>query len=638
MPKNKVSTLRLSSFLKGFFINLFLLTCLIASGENYYVKNGGNDSNSGHSDTKAWAHHPWMSTWTGNITLKAGDTVFMKRNNSWTIATPSAEFMQVKQSGKNGKHIVTTWYGNFGAKPLIQITGNYPYPVIQGIGESFITFDHLEIRHYSSKRSEFSDQIGIVFGKDGSGNISHNWIITNCDIHDIPDTGINGSGDSYNIVIGDTSATSCATPTVFSNHIYECGYAGILMGGHNPGTGKSNWKIYHNYINKIDYHSAVQQDSYGIAFSSALASSGWPNYCYARFNRIEDVINWHGLDAHGGSNIYFEDNYIYNCRGAIIAFAADRKGLATPVLTHCYIERNTIENSGNHPTKYFFCIFLGAENKLHRASDCHVIGNSLFYSLRPSHEGASYGIYLEAVDGILIEKNKIYNGPTGTCSGAIHIGSKDFPARNVTVRKNFIHNWSWAINLDPGGIDGDVNIHQNIIYSNNRSVGSSTSDAFAGDINILNNTILMASNASAPYLLYFRNNTLPRGRSLIIKNNIIGFTSRSYLGKYLVAPGSISGMLNINYNLYWNCKNIYPFYFEGICSWLRWNRAGYDINGVINRDPGFKNSSNKYLLDFDFDLQSTSPAINRGTSLNFAADFVGRPISGIPDLGAFEFH
>lgn len=147
----------------------------------------------------------------------------------------------------------------------------------------------------------------------------------------------------------------------------------------------------------------------------------------------------------------------------------------------------------------------------------------------------------------------------------------------------------------------------------------------------------MNPDASAPYLIYFRNNSLPAGTSLFIKNNIIGFTTRSYLGKYVLAPGSGSGKLEIDNNLYWNCKNIYPFYFEGYCSLSNWSRSGFDINGVINKDPEFKNSSGNYLKVSDFELLSNSPAINKGTSLNFSFDFAGRPVNGIPDLGAFEF-
>ena len=164
-------------------IILFLALNTILSATNYYVKNGGNDAASGTSDATAWANHPWMSTWKGNTKLVAGDNVFMKRGDSWNIAAPSAPYMTVSQSGRAGSYITTTAYGT-GNKPIIHISTNSAYPIIYGIGESFIVFDNLEIKHWSSSMDP-GWYYCILFGHVGS-KISHDWIITNCDIHNCP--------------------------------------------------------------------------------------------------------------------------------------------------------------------------------------------------------------------------------------------------------------------------------------------------------------------------------------------------------------------------------------------------------------------------------------------------------------------
>ena len=70
---------------------------------NYYVKTGGDDTKSGLTDADAWAHHPWMSTWTGSTVLVAGDVVNMKRGDTWTIVSPGAAYMTVAQNGTAGK-------------------------------------------------------------------------------------------------------------------------------------------------------------------------------------------------------------------------------------------------------------------------------------------------------------------------------------------------------------------------------------------------------------------------------------------------------------------------------------------------------------------------------------------------------
>lgn len=85
--------------MKNLIILLFLCFSLVSTATDYYVKNGGSDSNSGLSDDQAWAHHPWMTGWGGNVTLRAGDNVYMKRNGSWSISSPSTNFLTVAQSG-----------------------------------------------------------------------------------------------------------------------------------------------------------------------------------------------------------------------------------------------------------------------------------------------------------------------------------------------------------------------------------------------------------------------------------------------------------------------------------------------------------------------------------------------------------
>jgi hypothetical protein len=39
----------------------------------------------------------------------------------------------------------------------------------------------------------------------------------------------------------------------------------------------------------------------------------------------------------------------------------------------------------------------------------------------------------------------------------------------------------------------------------------------------------------------------------------------------------------------------------------------------------------------NFNLQSNSPAINRGTNVGLTKDFDGKKITGTPEIGAYEF-
>jgi hypothetical protein len=105
--------------------------------------------------------------WIGSVVLTPGDIVYMNRGNAWIIANPcSTDYMTVGQSGTLGHPITTTAYGT-GAKPIINISGNYHYSIIRGNGKSYITPDNLEITHYNSTRSE-NKQWRVAIMEDGN--------------------------------------------------------------------------------------------------------------------------------------------------------------------------------------------------------------------------------------------------------------------------------------------------------------------------------------------------------------------------------------------------------------------------------------------------------------------------------------
>jgi len=629
-------------------IIIFLAINSALSATNYYVKNGGNDAASGTSDATAWAHHPWMSTWTGHVVLVAGDNVFMKRGGTWSISTPSASYMTVGQSGSSGNPITTTSYGT-GNKPIIKIATDANYPVIEGFGKSYITFNNLDIQNSSSARSIVYEKDGICFGKDISSNVPHDWIITNCDIHNIPKTGIMGYDDSYNIIIGNINAATCATDIAYSNQIYDCGYAGVILCGRNSVTNRSDLSVYGNYIHNIDYTTSVEEDGVAVSFTSETVgstkgySTGWPNYCRAKYNFITNVPGGVGIDCHGGSYIYFQDNYVKDCRIGIISQAADRKYAETAILDNGYIEGNVIENSGNAITgsNHVF-IYVVAENVLFRATNCYVRNNTLFYTSRPSAETGAMGICLYNVDNVTVDGNKVYNGPVGSSGGGILLSSGGTnKVKNVIVNNNWIYNWDKGIDLLISGIDGDITVFNNIVYSHRRSfVGEG--GTLSNNLMIYNNTFLHSANAVQPYVIDFVSAdavTIAIGATLTIKNNILGFTSAVSTGIYIYPPGTINGTFTCDYNLYWNSTYATPF--NDKYNMTIWKTSGYDNhspNATSSLDPLFINASGTYSIASDFFLQNISQAINKGTVVNeVTQDFSGNPRDATPDIGAYEY-
>lgn len=102
--------------MRQLFIILFLLISSLASGTNYYVKNGGNDGAAGTSDGTAWATIAKVNSYGTSPGYSPGDSILFKCGDTWRITTASG-YLDVK-SGTSGGHVIYSNYGA-GSKPII---------------------------------------------------------------------------------------------------------------------------------------------------------------------------------------------------------------------------------------------------------------------------------------------------------------------------------------------------------------------------------------------------------------------------------------------------------------------------------------------------------------------------------------
>ena len=609
--------------MKKLIIIPLLIISLLASATNYYVKTGGNDAAAGTADGTAWANHPWMSTWGGSVTLVAGDTVFMNRGDTWSISDPVAPFMTIGQNGSSGSYIVTTAYGT-GNKPIIKVATATSQPVIYTSGKSFLVFDNLDVQHSTSVYNASDSRSGFSLA-----DYSHDIIIQNCDISNVPKLGIHGNDNCYNIVVGDTTATSTATASNYSNHIYDFGYGGVGLEGTNAAGTLSNHKVYYNYIHGST-RTGSGENTYGIYFSTSPSSVANPVNIYARYNRIEDIITWEALDTHGATNVYFQDNYISNFGfdGILIAMAS----------FNVYCERNIIVQESGWVA--------GSEGSFIQAGisslgeDVYIRDNTLYYTTRPA-AGDFYGINCANIDGLVISGNKIYNGSVTYGGPAIALGYNTATmVYNAEISGNYVSHWDSGIRLYGEKIDSLLQINNNIIVNGTSTGGaiySSTAYPAAADVRIYNNT-LMDEEAGSYVIRIAAGNA--EGASFKFKNNIVGSilgTTNNYL---IYAAGTWSGTVEFDYNLYYNSSKTDAFYYDGSArNWAYWQgTAGFDVNSpnvTQSIDPLFK-GFNMYNRITDFDLRSTSPAINAGTDLGIDYDIFGHKRLGAHDIGAIE--
>ena len=75
----------------------------------YYVKNGGNNANTGLSDAQAWETIAKVNS----VSFDAGDSVLFKRGSTWT------EELVIPTSGTTGAGVITFGAYDTGADPII---------------------------------------------------------------------------------------------------------------------------------------------------------------------------------------------------------------------------------------------------------------------------------------------------------------------------------------------------------------------------------------------------------------------------------------------------------------------------------------------------------------------------------------
>lgn len=601
----------------------------MVSGVNYHVKNNGNDLNSGLSDAQAWANHPWMSTYTGNVTLKPGDSVLMKRGDSWSITNPLAPFLIVGQSGNESNHITTTAYGT-GPKPVINIATNTNQPVILINGKSYLVFDNLEITHHSSAFNNSSHLQNGIYINDIHTLPPHDIIITDCVIHRIPRIAIYAYGNSYNITIGNARAKTVATSSSHSNHIYDFGYGGVVLCGGNIKTLRSDFMVCYNYI-----HDPSRMDFPGDCYPIQLTanqddSDMWPHYSWIRFNLVENVPYYTSIGTHGAAFLYIQDNYVKNSYRNIFVFADNRIKQITDVLDHVYIERNILENPAN-PVK--FSAFITVTTYRVVPTNIYIRDNTIFFSSKPDNYRHT-GISLRAADGAEISGNWIYNGPESNPvwnpAIYIHPSSSVFSVKNAVIKGNFIKDWL-PLRVEGDNVTGRVDIINNVFYAGTAPTGciyGTSRLTSAGDIRIYNNTLV--SNPSAKSVLVLGGSKA--GSNLEIKNNIICASKKENID-YHLPSGTFRGTVHCDFNIYWNSSSPTPF--GGKYDLAKWRALGFDLHSMI-ADPVFE-GSNHYTMAEDFRLKGTSPAINAGIDTGLKTDYSDSEINGKPDIGAWEY-
>jgi len=295
---------------------------------------------------------------------------------------------------------------------------------------------------------------------------------------------------------------------------------------------------------------------------------------------------------------------------------------------------------------------MGGIDMANGATDCTFSGNIIHdIGVRASTQNSdAHGIGIQGAHNTLIEKNEIYN-----CgSGITFFNWTTQTCTSNIVRWNYVHDTHTVGGANSRGIEhntetNDVDTHGNEIYGN---IVANCQDAGYRfrykDLGKFYNNI--AYNCGTSFYFHRQTGTT-YGMKIEFKNNI-SLNPRS-LHLYFqdlaheAGTGDTNCRLDSDYNLFYPISGS-QFVFNHksstttttLTGWKALSKPGciFDPHS-LGQDPKLINTSGRYSNSTDFQLQSSSPAIDAGVDVGLAQDRAGVaiPQGSAPDIGAYEY-
>jgi hypothetical protein len=361
------------------------------------------------------------------------------------------------------------------------------------------------------------------------------------------------------------------------------GHPGIIDGGGSLSYGFSP-KVGVNYL-IIDGLEIKKCTSMGILLRAAGSASTGALYVTVQNCTIHDIAAGNGIDGRG-VGLTVTKCTIYN-----IWFDGIYHEGANTTISGCYIhdvDQTTGDPGGD-------CIQIG-----------DMVGGWIYNNILDHSSKATKHCFIGTNTAKIIGNPLIFEH--NVCTQGVAVAGVS--SRNISVEDN-TNGQIIRYNSFSGGRHaitplGSAEIYNNIMSGFSDYVISVQTGTSTGKIiNIYNNTIYNSYGGA----------TFPNDGLIInIKNNILHTVTK---GIYQTGASETIAV-NIDYNDFYNVAFLYVY---GYCN-------GGENN--ITDNPLFTSFS-------DFHLQSSSHAINAGTDVGLTSDYAGNPISGLPDIGAYEY-
>jgi len=552
-----------------------LLFPLLGYSTRFYVSNTGNDSNNGTSELTPWLTCNMVSF---GHTFTAGDIVSFKRGDTWK------EILYVTNSGSSGNPIVFNDYGT-GNKPIISAVDELP-------------------------------------GWTTSGNWTNSGSIWQITLSPAPP-------EIKRIWLNGTEVKKALSATVNATE-----------------------RFYYNTTTHVFYiYSATNPATTFTSITSGAVRQA-AIYIYGSYLSLSNI------DFQGGSNtsVRISDSDYLTFDGCNIGYQSDRCGIdansttAGTTVNNCEVKNCTFDVGA--PTTFFY----NYEDQ--STLDCIRLSDGVDTWSIHNNEFKDWGhgaLMIEGLTAGYASSNILFFNNYISCTNIYYgrgfgiVTNQGMGSGNKVYRNYF---YDVTVNNQVGSAGCEV--YYNIIDGNNRSSeieakpwqtggGIEISNPYTVNVSgtkIWNNTIMNTHDAGiilSPYGAGTYNVT-----GVDITNNIIyncGQSTRSgeyslyeydqQLGANTFRNNLIykSGTLNVIY--YGNSTtNTYP---HAVDSFNAENGNGGDvIIGNVQLSPLFLTSPNFYL-------QFGSPAINAGFDVGLLIDYLGHSITGLPDIGVYEY-
>ena len=386
-PNRIVCWIRLAT-LTAFYI--FVISSASWAATYYVDAAGGNDSNSGASESAAWK----TITKVNNSSFSPGDQILFKRGGIWTGKT-----LSIPSDGAEGNHITIGAYGT-GDKPAIEGSGLSNTVYLNG--RSFITLDNLEIRKGAAgifiTPSASNGQVNIfncsVHDTEGNNCISikdrGKVTVQGCTIYN---SGANGIG-AYTSDYSDWSGRKNNNVQVLGNTIYDNSKSGFFVNGDAAvvrnnefyGNGKGDRDgYYHNiYISGDDAvveKNVLRDAAYGDGLRF-LGSNLTARYNFIHHNRKHGIGIWNDYAvAHSNLNIsynlFIQHDYSETPVSLPLAINIDNASGAGN-FSDIKIHNNSVygENDNANGFKFANCSNVDIRNNILQLKDAYLIGAS----------------------------------------------------------------------------------------------------------------------------------------------------------------------------------------------------------------------------------------------------------------------